>query len=275
MSSESDYFLGFGGISLHVLHWFGEKPEKILCIVHGHGEHGGRYEALAGELVKENFAVFAMDLRGHGLSSGKKGHAPSHEALMGDIEELLKTAREKYNDLPMYLMGHSMGGNLVANYMTQDNSNELSGFILSSPWLKLAFEPPAIKLALGKMMSNLWPAYSEDNGLDTDMLSRIPEEVQAYNDDPLVHGKISAGLFNIINKGTERVFNQIEKIKKPALIYHGSGDRIIDYHTTEKLAQTNSSLFEWHPLQDVYHEAHHDLGKEMIPRLILDWIKKN
>ncbi|MEO9476365.1 MAG: lysophospholipase [Cyclobacteriaceae bacterium] len=273
MTAETNSLLGPDGLKLFYRYWIPQQTEKILCIIHGHGEHSGRYEHVAQYLSAHNVAVFAMDLRGHGKSKGKRGHAPSQEVLLRDIEELVKAAREMYNDLPLFIMGHSMGGNLVANFMIENKSKEITGFMLSSPWLKLAFDPPKIKMQLGKLMSKIWPAFSEHNGLDINHISKDPEEVKKYKDDPLVHGMISAGLFQIIDEACEKALTEAASINTPGLIYHGSSDMIIDYTATEKFAKSNS-LFDWHLLDGVYHEPHNDLEKSEVLKMLADWIKK-
>ena len=274
MTAETNSLLGPDGLKLFYRYWIPQQPEKILCIIHGHGEHSGRYEHVAHYFSDHNVAVFAMDLRGHGLSKGKRGHAPSQEVLLRDIEELVKAAREMYNDLPLFIMGHSMGGNLVANFMIENKSKEISGFILSSPWFKLAFEPPKLKMQLGRLMSKIWPAFSEHNGLDISHISKDSEEVKKYKDDPLVHGMISAGLFQIIDIGCEKSLTGSAGIKTGGLIYHGSSDMIIDYAATEQFAKSNP-LFEWHLLDGVYHEPHNDLEKSEVLKMLTDWIEKN
>ncbi|MFT6867394.1 MAG: alpha-beta hydrolase superfamily lysophospholipase [Cyclobacteriaceae bacterium] len=274
MDVESEFITGQDGLKLHYKSWIPENPLKILCIIHGHGEHSGRYAHVATSLNEQNIAVFALDLRGHGLSKGKRGHTPSYEMLLKDIEEFLKTAREHFNDLPLYLMGHSMGGNLVANFMIENTSREISGFILSSPWFKLAFDPPQIKLKLGRLMTRIWPSYSEHNGLEIKHISKDPIEVQKYADDPKVHGMISAGLFDAIAKGAERALINASKITITGLVYHGSADQIIDYHVTESFANSNNHI-EWHLLEGVYHEPHNDVEKTDVLKMLSSWILKN
>lgn len=275
METDTDFIPSSDGLKLFYRQWIPEEePKKILCIIHGHGEHSGRYEYVAEFMLKNQVAVFAMDIRGHGQSKGKRGHAASYDILVKDIEELLKTAREAYNDLPIYLMGHSMGGNLVANLMIKDISKEISGFILSSPWLALAFEPPNIKLKLGKLMTKIWPAFSEHNGLNIDHLSKDSTEVKKYADDPLVHGMISAGLFSAISEASGFALANADKIKTKGLVYHGSADNIISAKATEEFANKNK-LMEWHLLEGVYHEPHNDIEKASVLELIGNWMNKN
>lgn len=272
MSNETEYFLSQDGLKLYYRSWLPENAERIVCIVHGLGEHSGRYHHVGDYLSKKKTAVYALDLRGHGLSGGKKGHAKNYSLLLGDIEELLKTARAEYTELPMYLMGHSMGGNLVANYMIKMSTNDLSGFILSAPWLKLAFEPPKWKLRLGKMLTSTYPRFSQPNGLILENISKDKEVVKAYVEDPHVHNRISVGLFSQITNASSNAMDHADDIKKKGLIYHGNGDRIIDWKSSKMFAEKCKDA-EWHELENVYHEPHNDLEKGQVLELIAKWIE--
>ncbi|WP_421871844.1 alpha/beta hydrolase [Marinoscillum sp.] len=273
-TEETQYFLSQDGLRIYYRHWDCQSPNKICCIVHGHGEHSGRYEHVAKVLNEAGITVFGMDLRGHGLSQGKKGHAKSYEHLMSDIEELLKTARATYTELPMYLFGHSMGGNLVANYLIRMNTNELSGFILSSPWLRLATDPPAWKLKLGQIMSSVWPSVTQPSGLDVNHISKDPAEVQKYVADPLVHSQMSAMLYKVITEAAEYALSNDESITLPGLIYHGNADKIIDWTATRDFAdQVESATFV--ELEHIYHEPHNDLEKHQVIESLKNWMMNN
>lgn len=269
MEATSDFFLAKDGIQIHFKHWKINEPKKILCIVHGLGEHSGRYHHIAESLAQADITTFALDLRGHGLSKGKKGHAQSLEILLSDIEELMKCARVKYNDIPMFVMGHSMGGNLVASLVTQKPTKEISGFILSAPWIRLAFEPPKWKIKLGQLISGLIPSLTQPNGLDSSYLSKDPDEVKAYDDDPLVHDKISAGLFDIIQKSAAKLV-ETSNINVRGLCYHGLSDQVIDPKATEEFA--NNNKLEWVGYENVFHEPHNDIEQDIVIKKLKDWI---
>jgi alpha-beta hydrolase superfamily lysophospholipase len=141
----------FDGLSLFAQNWQPEdRTRAVVCLVHGIGEYSGRYVHVADRLTQAGYAIFTFDLRGHGKSEGLRGHIPSYEAIMQDISFLLETANKKYPQLPVFLCGHSLGGNLVLNYVLRRQPH-LKGVIATAPWLHLAFEPPASKIALGKM----------------------------------------------------------------------------------------------------------------------------
>ena len=180
------------GLRLHAQGWqSATAPKGVICLVHGLGEHSGRYGHLAAFLNQAGYVLLAFDLRGHGKSEGQRGHAPGFEALLDEVSQLSEEATERYPDRPRFLYGHSLGGNLVITYALRRHP-QLAGVIATGPLLQPAFEPPAWKMTLGKIMYSLWPTLSTSNEIDRQGLSRDPEIVRAYNDDPLVHDRLSA-----------------------------------------------------------------------------------
>ncbi len=272
-TDETHYFLSQDGLRIYYRHWDCEQASKICCIVHGLGEHSNRYEHIARELNREGVTVFAMDLRGHGLSQGKKGHVKNYDLFMSDIEELLKTARSTYTELPMYLMGHSMGGNLVANYVLNMSTNELVGFILSSPWFKLAFAPPAWKLKLGSFFNSVYPALTQPSGLDISKISRDKNVVQAYIDDPLIHDRISAGLHTAITEAGTHALTNAHAVKLRGLAFHGTSDQVIDWNASSEFA-SQSDQITFHPLDQMYHEPLNDIGNSQVIGLVKEFIRE-
>lgn len=273
MAPENDFILSKDGLALQVHHWKYDQPSHVLCIVHGLGEHGGRYEHVADYLASNNIATVTIDQRGHGKSEGKKGHSKSYEYMLSDIEELLKYTRLEYIDTPIILYGHSMGGNLVTSYILEKTISELAGFILSAPFFEVAFEPPAWKVKLAKFVGSILPGLLQSNELEVEAISRIPEEVQKYKDDPLVHDRISVRLFLSLTQAGQKALANQKKIEIPGLVYHGTADRLVRYDATDRFRKQHEEL-KWHSLEGVYHEPHNDLGKEKVLEMIKDFIQK-
>lgn len=272
MKTKSDYLLGHRGIKLHYLYWVPKAPEHVLAIIHGLGEHAGRYAPMAEQATKSGIAVFALDLRGHGLSAGKRGHTPSYQSLLNDIEEFLKTIRAEFPDLPIHLYGHSMGGNLVANYLLTMNTNELKSYILSSPYLKLAFEPPAWKVKLANILGSVLPSLSQPNGLVVNDLSKIREEVTKYVQDPLVHPKITVSLYNGISQAARFALAAEKKLDVPGLVTHGGKDRIVDYTGSEAFARQQPNA-TWKLYPNAFHEPHNDEEAPEVIETVVKWVK--
>jgi alpha-beta hydrolase superfamily lysophospholipase len=256
--------------------WYA-RPKIVrgaIVLVHGFGEHSGRYmEAVIPRLLEENMAVFCYDNIGHGKSGGKRGHCPSYMALLELLDNVIAKARLLNPNKPIFLYGHSMGGNLVLNYDLRIKS-DLAGIVASSPYLKLAFHPPKWKMILGKVMLKIFPSITMSSGLNPQHISRIDQEVEKYMADPLVHARVSPMYsFPIMEAGDWAVRNA-NKLKTNTLLLHGTGDKIIDYRATEKLHK-NSSCTELHLIEGGYHELHKDVGSKNTLNIIGIWLRNS
>ncbi|UXX80638.1 lysophospholipase [Reichenbachiella carrageenanivorans] len=262
------------GTSLIGREWLVEKPVSAICMVHGLGEHIGRYEHVAEFFNAHQISFYATDLRGHGKSEGKRGHTPSHEMLLDDLEELLMYARAEYNDLPIYLFGHSLGGNIVTNYVLRKNTNELVGAIISSPWLALAFEPAPFQMKLAKFFSRFLPSLTQSNGLNSKHLTNDDQVNQAYEADAMVHDKISTKLFTETFREGLWALENTHKNKIPLLIYHGTEDQITSSEASKTFAEKVGDLATYHQWSGIKHEPHNDIDKEEVLDKILGWMSE-
>lgn len=275
MREERQFILAKDGLELSSIHFPAPNPRAVMCIVHGLGEHIERYRPMAEFLTANDIAVTGIDLRGHGMSEGKKGHAKNLDVLLSDIEELMKFTRAEYTELPLFLFGHSLGGNLVANYMKTQNTSEISGFILSAPFFRVNFEPPKWKVTIAKIMGSIWPSLTQPSGLETSAISRIPEEVQNYEEDLLVHDKISVGLFlSSTKRGAEVILNS-KKLTVPGLVYHGTEDRLTSHEASLEFSNKNPSHVDFVSLEGAYHEPHNDECRHEVNDMILDFLNRN
>jgi len=272
MDKKISHFKTSDNLSLEVQQYLQtENPEKIILIVHGHGEHAGRFQKVAEYFNEKGISVIALTLRGHGNSEGKKGHAPSMEQLLTDIEYFVRFVRVDYLNAELYLYGHSMGGNIILNYLAKDQSNEITAGIATSPWIKLAFEPPKWKVNLGNWVADIIPSLIQPSGLKAEDISSIKEEVEKYEKDPLIHDKISAKLFTSITKGGEYLIHNIHKFKHKVFLAHGQHDKIISHDTTAEFAK-DSNLFTFKSYADSKHEIHHDVDFEHLMGDVLGWM---
>ncbi len=262
------------GVRLYARQWLNAKDAKgLVYIIHGIGEHSGRYESLAETLVNEGFNVIVPDLRGHGKSGGRRGHYPSYDSIMEDIDMFMGSSdASAFGQLPRFLYGHSMGGNIVLNYVLR-RKPEIAGVVASAPWLKLAFDVPPYKIKMGKIINRIWPSFTEANGLDLEALSRDRESVERYKQDPLVHDRISARLFLSIEEAGLWALEHAPELDIPLLIMHGSGDRITSCKASELFAERAkevSTLMIW---KGFFHEIHNEPFKEEMISYLLSWLK--
>lgn len=263
------------GLRLYAQGWQPEtEPTAAICLVHGLGEHSGRYAHLAAFLNQAGYVLLAFDLRGHGKSEGQRGHTPSYEALLDDTAHFLDGAAGRYPDCPRFLYGHSLGGNLVINHALRRRP-PLAGVIATGPLLRPAFEPPAWKMTLAKIMYRLWPTLSLSNGLDRQALSRDPEVVRAYNDDPLVHDRLSARLgMDMLQAGLWSLEHAAE-FPLPLLLMHGSADRVCSPQASREFAAQAGEGCTLQIWDGFYHEIHNEPEQGEVFEYLLEWLTSN
>ena len=246
-------------------------PQGVVCLVHGLGEHSSRYVYVADALCNAGFTVITFDLQGHGQSTGKRGHIPTYNSFLDDIDRLLAEAQHRFPGVPNILYGHSLGGNLVLNYVLRRKTS-LTGVVASSPWLKLSQPPPSIQLKLGQAASQIWPAFTMNTGLDVTAVSRDPNSVTAYATDRLIHSRVSLRLFTECHRAGLWALDHAARFPLPLLIFHGSADRITCPRASREFATgvpTGCTFKLW---DNLYHETHHEPEKQAVLNLIIDWL---
>jgi len=249
------------------------RPKGVVVLIHGIGEHSGRYAHLARYLTASGYVMLAFDQRGHGGSMGKRGHTPSYDALMGDIDDFLSETNYRYSGIPCVIYGHSFGGNLVLNYVLRRRPN-LAGVVATCPWIKLAFEPPAIKVVLGKIFNRIWPSFSQKTQLDTTALSKDVNVINAYKRDGLVHDQITARLYMEVYNAGIWLLGHSSRFYLPLLIMQGSDDRIVSPQATREFAQgvPNNCTFKlWDGLK---HEIHNEPEKKRVFEYVVSWLDR-
>jgi acylglycerol lipase len=267
------FFTTTDGIKLFAQGWEPtDKPRVVICLIHGLGEHSGRYEHFAQFLTESGYSCLACDLRGHGKSEGRRGYAPSLDAFSNDISLLLEQGRQRYPEVPLVLYGHSMGGMLVLSHTFRHNV-DCSAVVASGPLLRPGFEPPAWKISMGKILRNLLPTMLMANEIDCSALSRDPEIVQAYKNDPLVHDRLSARLgIDMLEEGLWLLKN-VREARQPLLLMHGSDDRICSPQATMEFARNAGSLCTLKIWEGFYHEIHNEPEKDLVFRYLLEWLE--
>jgi alpha-beta hydrolase superfamily lysophospholipase len=253
-------------------YWQPAHTKAVICIVHGLGDHMMRHAHVASYLCNNQIAVYLFDQRGHGISDGKRGHISSYDALLDDVETVLKKAKEMYPQVPLFLYGHSMGGNIVANYALKRNTADLAGVVISSPWFKLNFTPSAVKVALGTIMSKIYPAFTQPNEINAYQLTHDPAVAKAYMEDALVHHDISAGLFVAMFKGGEWAIQHASGLTLPALVMHGSEDPITSIAATKEFVANIKEKVTFKIWEGLRHETHNEAQRADVMTYLKDWL---
>lgn len=260
--------------------WHLEDPEKVICIVHGIGEYGGRFDRVAEAFRDKNMAVCALDLRGHGESLGKRGGCAPRNSVLDDVSELLRYAEEKYPGKPLVLYGHSMGGNIVLDYRARGEMNDHpAGYIISAPWVRLVRPVPPLLYKAVKLLSRIAPSFTIGSDINEANLGN-PEKVKPFKDNPMVHNRISAlCAVDGFDKGIGFEDGTAEDDRRaaniPTLLMHGSEDRICDVNGSRRIAERlqaqgdDLTYIEW---EGLFHEIHNgnetSTGDEVIAKMV-------
>jgi acylglycerol lipase len=244
-----------------------------FAVMHGLGEHSRRYERFAMGMARHGFATFAVDLRGHGKSEGRRGHVDSWNQWTDDVAAFVAHV-EGLAGGEVVPVGHSFGGAALLSTVLADKLPQTRRFVVSSPALRLKAVVPAWKIALGKTTSTILPRLTLDNEVDPKTLSKIPEVVEAYRTDPLVHGKISSRLYAEWGSACQRILDGAGEIKVPFLIVAGTDDRLIDPAGSEELHHRSESMSVLRLFEGRYHEPFNDVDSEEVFAVIADWLSE-
>jgi len=264
------------GLTLHAVEWKPEiKPKAAILLVHGIGEHTGRYQHVAKTFTDAGFALTGFDLRGHGQSEGIRGHSPSYDALMEDINNGLKIVRDTYPGVPVFLYGHSLGGNLTLYYSVTQKFLP-AGAIVTSPALGVTVPISTVKMLVGKIMYSIFPTFQMKNGLDPNDLARDTNVGLAYSADPMVHTYTTARLgLDLLNSGSY-IIEHAANIQMPILLMQGTLDKLVSPELTKKFADRAPTQFvtyrEW---EGYYHELHNEPEKADVLQVMIDWLNSH
>jgi len=259
------------GLKMFAREWSAaEQPRGIVYLIHGLGEHSGRYAHVAAKMNQANYTVRAFDHRGHGRSEGKRGYTPSYEALLDDIQDFMtETPSDDPNNI--FLYGHSLGGNLVLNFALKRRPN-ISGVISTSPLILPGMKIPGIKIALGKLMNRLFPALTFPNDINPDHISRNKSVAIDYANDPLVHNRVSARLGTSMLQAGEWALEHAQEFPLPLLLMHGSADQITSPEASKKFAEKVPVECTFKMWEGCYHELHNEPEKDQVIAFMIDWL---
>lgn len=246
-----------------------------MLIVHGMAEHGERYQHVAKYFTEKGFAVFALDHKGHGKSDGRPGHIDHFSNYSAGVYALLDKIKNEFPALPRFLVGHSMGGLISANFLLQHQS-DFTGCVLSGPALKAVDEPSPLLLAINGIISRLLPTLGM-LALDANGVSRDPAVVKAYFDDPLVYkGKLSSRLVNELLSTMKTLMKSAHAIKLPMLILHGESDTLTAVEGSQQFHQTISSVDKaLHIYPNLYHEIFNEPEQQQVLDDMAQWLDRH
>jgi alpha-beta hydrolase superfamily lysophospholipase len=251
-----------------------QPPRAVINIIHSLGEHSSCYSAWAGKFTGLGFIVRSFDLRGHGRSEGKRGYSKSYQQLITDVTEFIRKGNEEFENLPVFIYGQSLGGNLALNYAIQRPVN-FKGMIVTSPWFKLMNEPGHMKTILAKRLSDFFPGIMVSSGFKPEDLSRELRVIYDYRNDPLTHDRISLRLATEIMEAGIKASVSIYKINAPLLVMHGNCDRITSCTASRNFVLNAGKATKYIEWEGGFHELHMDIDREKVFAAIIEWIERH
>jgi alpha-beta hydrolase superfamily lysophospholipase len=261
------------GKSVFWTHWKTDQPKAVIVLIHGMGEHIRRYDHVAEFWNEHQVDLLGLDFPGFGQSYGKRGHSEGLEGFLSKVDAMIQKAKAVVPDCPVFLFGQSMGGNIAMNYALRSSQN-IQGVISSSPWIRLAKQPPALLLSFGRLMSNIYPAYSQGNGLELKYLSRDTKVVDRYIADPLVHGKVTAATAISLLDGAAQLDQFSGTFPVPLLLQHGAEDGITSPEASRLFADRVSGQLSFRLWEGAYHELHNEPNQLEVLQFCYDWLKE-
>jgi alpha-beta hydrolase superfamily lysophospholipase len=265
-------FPGAGGLELAGRAWLPERAERAVLLVHGWAEHSGRYEHVGVWLAARDCTVHAYDHRGHGLSAGPRGHLRRFDELLDDLERALAQLRTAQPGIPLFVVGHSMGGLLTAAFAAE-RTPEIAGAATSGAALAVADAPPRVQLALLRLAARVLPRLRMDRPIRPEALSRDPDVGRAYAADPLVLRRMTLGFGAAFLGAIEPTLAAAPRVAVPMLLLHGSDDRLCPAEGSRRffagLSHPRSALRIYPGLR---HEILNEPEREAVLGDLLEWM---
>jgi alpha-beta hydrolase superfamily lysophospholipase len=262
--------------------WQVHSPVKgVLVLVHGLGEHSGRYSAVVTALTAAGYAVYAFDNQGHGRSEGQRGHINRWQDYRDNTQAFLQLVRQQEPTAPLFLMGHSLGGLIVLDYvlrnaqLPQYQSLNLLGIIVSAPPIQpMQGTASSVRIMLARLLSGLFPRLTLQMGLDKSGLSRKQEIADELADDPLIHSCVTLRWGSETLDAIAWVKSHIDQLDLPVLITHGDADPIIAPDGSRAIFQQIQSSDKTLTLYPgSYHEPHNDLDADVVVTDLVNWLE--
>lgn len=274
MKNNAGTFKGVGGLSLFYQSWHPQEPRAVVAIVHGLGAHGGQFAPAVEYLVSLGYAVYALDLRGHGRSPGQRGHINRWAEFREDLSAFLQQIWAQELDCPCFVWGHSLGGAIVLDYALRSPQG-LQGAIVTAPALgKVGVS--RLKLAIGRVFSRVYPRLSLKVGLNQNASSRNPNIISAYAQDPLRHEYGSARLATEFFAAVDWIEKHASDLQIPLLLLHGSADRVTrpesSWSFCERVTYPDKKCYEY---PGSYHDLYADTNYQEVLVDIGNWLEQH
>jgi acylglycerol lipase len=262
------------GVRLHYRSWPAAAERAVLLVSHGLGEHGGRYAALAEELAELGVTVHAIDHRGHGRSGGKRGYVTRFDEFVRDFESFrAEVAGQHPAEVPVFLLGHSLGGLIAIRHLQAHPEAPWRGAILSAPLLGVAVEAPRWKVAVSGVFSRWLPWLPFHNEIDTTLLSTAPGYQEAYRADALLHNTITPRLYTEMLAAIEAAFAQPDTVRVPLLVLAPTADRVVLPEAVARWASACPGEVQVRRYEGFQHESLNEKDRHLVVADVVEWLR--
>jgi alpha-beta hydrolase superfamily lysophospholipase len=262
----------FDGLNLYFQGWQTENEVKgVISLVHGLGEHSGRYADWASSFNQAGYTVLSYDLRGHGKSGGRRGHISTFDDFLADTALLVSETNQRYPDAPKFLYGHSLGAIIVTNYVLRKKPN-FNGVIVSGLSNKTSLQEQKVKILLSQVLGSIIPTISMSTGLVPATISRDSQVVEKYIHDPLVHSKATLGFAKSSLSAINYADQHAGEWNLPVLIMHGELDELGYAEGSREFAakiKNDCTLKIW---PGMFHEVHNEPEKDQVFIYLREWL---
>ena len=268
------YLEGTGGVRVFYRAWEAPEPAGSVLFVHGLGEHGGRYARLAEVVRSLGLDLYAMDLRGHGRSQGRRGHVPEFACYLRDLDRLRRRAGRETTGRATFLVGHSLGGLVVGRYAEAFAPDGLRGVVFVAPYVEPELTIPGWKRSLGAVTDRLVPALTMDNGLDVEELFRREPDQREYADDPFVHRRISARLWGEMQRDSVLLLADAHRLRVPVLLQLAGSDAVVSNSASRDFGARLAVRPEVIEYEGAYHALYFDPVAERSLADLSGWLER-
>lgn len=258
-------------INFRSINWIPEKFNKVLIIVHGIGEHIGRYDHVASFFMEHGYAVTGIDHYGHGKTDGPRGASKGFEFMFDYLQEFLLHVKTQFNK-PIVMYGHSMGGGVLTGFLLKRQPT-LSAAVISAPALIIGTRPGPLLKGILKIMTKIAPDIRIPQGLDINKISHDKTAVEKFRIDPLRHGKLSLRLANDMIQNGVWCLQHADMLKVRTLLIHGNSDEFTAVEGSRQFtASAPAKLLTYKEWDNLYHEMHNEPESKEVLNYIANWL---
>tara|TARA_Y100001934_G_C12272523_1_gene735713 strand:+ start:179 stop:1012 length:834 start_codon:yes stop_codon:yes gene_type:complete len=276
MQNQENYFEGIDKTRLYSQNWTPPDPSGLVIVIHGYGEHSGRYQNVVDTLVPDGYALWALDHRGHGKSQGKRCYVNRFSDFLKDLEILEGKARKAHPELPVHVIGHSMGSLIASHYVASQKKQNYRSLTLSGTGAAPGPTISGAVILLARLLSAIAPKLSLPSGVDPTFISHDRRVVDAYINDPLVAKKVTARLACEMMRALPGMITAAQRLKVPVMIQIGDEDETFHPDSRDQLFSAmavEDKVFKKYA--GCRHEVYNEIDNELPLSDLKDWLNKH